>query len=260
MDAAAPSVALTTSTPKPYEYGSDKWVKGGKRTARSLDAFQYSAVPSTGALNQEQRYWMMTAIGTFRNENPKSPAEGPAFFDSVARQWNSIHDKESLMRPGGIGGYIRPTHVKAFIAKESQSGVSGSVGVQPSPSFVTSAAPPMHFQQPHSYYYQVPMYLPPEGAPVPHGFHIEYKKQVPPPAEKKTPPAVEGYDDIDRVADHSWRDCAKVLEYYGLPSWGLSGDQITRLEGHLEKLGKKKSTCKKRKKNGSGKSKTKPRK
>ena len=83
----------------------------------------------------------------------------------------------------------------------------------------------------------------------------EYKKQASLPAEKKAPPAIKGYDNIDKVKDHSWRDRVKILEYYNLPKYGESNIQIARLEGHLEKLGKKKSTSSKKrsKKSKSGK-------
>lgn len=244
-ETAAPSVGH--SAPPLYEYGGGKWSKGGKRTARSFEAFQYSGVPASGNLNQEQRHWMNTAMGMARTMSPKK-TDGPEFFDLVATQWNKIHEVESSKKPGGIGGYIRSSHVKAFIANESQTSIGMAVGVQPSPSFVSST-PSFVPSMPVHHYPTMPHVMMPHGAPLPYGYAMEYKKQGPTVPTPRKPPTVPGYDDVNRVRDHSWRDRAKILEYllYDLPMWGLEKDQISRLEAHLENIGKAKKGRKRKK-------------
>ena len=210
-DPAAPAAPeVGGSALQLYEYGGEKWSKGGKRTARSFEAFQYSGVPASGNLNPQQRYWMNTAIGMARTASPKK-TDGPEFFDLVANQWNKIHDAESSKTPGGIGGYIRSSHVKAFIANESQTSIGMAVGVQPSPSFISSTpsfVPPVPVQQPYGHHYPAMMFT-----PAPYGYTMEYKKQAPIKKETNLPPTdIEGWDDADMVRGHSWRERARILK------------------------------------------------
>ena len=45
----------------------------------------------------------------------------------------------------------------------------------------------------------------PQGAPLPHGYAMEYRKQAPAAPAPKKPPAIPGFDDINRVRDHYLR-------------------------------------------------------
>ena len=142
--------------------------------------------------------------------------------------------------------YIRSSHVKAFIANESQTSIGMAVGVQPSPSFVSSTpsfVPPMHVQHPYGHHYPPMM-----TAPVPYGYAVEYKKQAPIKKEANLPPTdINGWDDVDKVRSHSWRERARILKYYGLTQFGKEEDQIARLEEHLRGIGKAKKSKKRKK-------------
>ena len=131
--------------------------------------------------------------------------------------------------------------------KARLASIGMAVGVQPSTSFVSSMpsfVPPVPVQQPCVQYYPTM----PHGAPLPYGYSVEYKKQAPIKKEINLPPTdVEGWDDISKVRNHSWRERARILKYHGLTQFGKEDDQIARLEEHLRKIGTAKKGTKRRK-------------
>lgn len=81
-----------------------------------------------------------------------------------------------------------------------------------------------------------------------YGYAVEYKKQAPIKKEANLPPTdVKGWDDVDEVRSHSWRERARILKYYGLTQFGKEEDQIARLEEHLRGIGKAKKGKKRKK-------------